>query len=196
MTKPVSMQVGFIGLGHMGNPMAANMLKAGHTLTVHDIDRDKTQNLEAAGAHWAATPQEVAAQSEVVLTSLPGPREVEAVVLGDDGIFAGLAEDATYIDTSTNAPSTMRKIAETGAARGFQVLDAPVSGGIFGARDGTLTMFVGGAEETFTHYQSLLQSIGKNIVYMGTSGSGDITKLINNTMMFARQGTHCRRPHT
>ena len=178
------MKVGFIGLGNMGNAMAYNILKSGHELSVYDIDRDKARNLEEAGAKWAVNPQEAATQSEVVLSSLPGPREVETVVLGETGVFAGLDQDAAYIDTTTNAPGTMRKIAEIGSTRGFHVLDAPVSGGIFGSRDATLTVFVGGAKETFEHYQPLLQSIGKNVVYMGPAGSGNVTKLVNNLMLF------------
>ena len=102
------MRVGFIGLGNMGNPIAANVLKAGHNLTVYDLRREIGRNLEEAGAKWAASPKDVAAQSEVVLSSLPGPPEVEAVVLGEDGVFAGLGKGAAYIDISTNSPTTTR----------------------------------------------------------------------------------------
>ena len=120
------MKVGFIGLGNMGNPMAANVLAAGYDMTVYDIRREKGENLEADGATWGSSPKEVAGRSDVVFTSLPGPAEVEAVVLSNDGIFAGLNEGAAYVDTTTNAPATMRNIAEIGASRGFQVLDAPI----------------------------------------------------------------------
>ena len=125
------MKVGFIGLGNMGNPMAANILKARHDLTVYDVRREMGRNLEDAGAKWAVSPKDIAAQSEVVLSSLPGPREVEAVVLGEEGLFAGLNRGSAYIDTSTNAPTTMCRIAEIGTSRGFHVLDAPISGGVF-----------------------------------------------------------------
>ena len=111
------MNVGFIGLGNMGNPMAANILKAQYNLTVYDLRREMGQPLEAAGANWGISPKSVAAQSDVVLTSLPGPKEVEAVVLGEDGIFAGLNSGGTYIDLSTNSPTTLQKIAEIGASR-------------------------------------------------------------------------------
>ena len=178
------MNVGFIGLGNMGHPMAANILKAGYNLTVYDIRREMGQNLEAAGATWALSPKDVAAQSEVVLSSLPGPQEVEVVVLDDEGVFAGLNSECAYIDLSTNSPTTMRKIAEIGASRGFHVLDAPISGGVFGARDGTLTVFVGGEQEDFERFQPLLRSIGENIAYMGPSGSGNVTKLVNNFILF------------
>ena len=178
------MKVGFIGLGNMGNPMAANLLKAQYNLTVYDIRREMGQPLEATGARWGSSPKNVAAQSDVVLTSLPGPKEVEAVVLGENGIFAGLNSGCAYIDLSTNSPTTMHKIAEIGAPKGFHVLDAPISGGVFGARDGTLTIFVGGEQADFERFQPLFRSIGEHIAYMGPVGSGHVTKLVNNFIMF------------
>ena len=178
------MKVGFIGLGNMGNPMAANVLKARHDLTVYDVRRERGRNLEEAGAKWAVSPKDVAAQSEVVLSALPGPREVEAVVLGEEGVFAGLNKGSAYIDTSTNAPTTMRKIAEIGISKGFCVLDAPISGGVSGARDATLTVFVGGEKGDFECFRPLLQNMGTNVVYMGPAGCGNVTKLVNNVMMF------------
>ena len=181
---PEKMKIGFIGLGHMGCPMAGCILKAGYELTVYDIRIETAQTLEAQGAVRAGSPREVAIRSEVVLTSLPGPEEVKAVVLGEDGIFAGLNEGGAYIDTSTNAPATMRKISEIGASRGFHVLDAPVSGGIFGAKDGTLSVFVGGRQEDYDQYLGLLRTIGDTVVHMGPAGSGNVTKLVNNTIMF------------
>ena len=181
---PEKMKVGFIGLGHMGCPIAGCILKAGYELTVYDIRGEATQGLEAQGAARADNPKEVAIRSEVVVTSLPGPGDVEKVVLGEDGIFAGLSKGGGYIDTSTNAPATMRKISEIGASRGFHVLDAPVSGGVFGAKDGTLSVFVGGQKGDYDRYLSLLRTIGDTVVYMGPPGSGDVTKLVNNTIMF------------
>jgi 3-hydroxyisobutyrate dehydrogenase-like beta-hydroxyacid dehydrogenase len=178
------MRVGFIGLGNMGNPMAANILKAGYNLTIYDLRRETGQNLEAAGATWALNPKAVAAQSDVVLSSLPGPREVEAVVLGEDGVFAGLNRGSAYIDLTTNSPTTMRSIAEIGASRGFHVLDAPISGGVWGAREATLTIFVGGDKGDFEQFQPLLRSIGENVAYMGAAGCGNVTKLVNNLMMY------------
>ena len=178
------MKVGFIGLGNMGNAMANNILKSGHELTVYDIERGKGRNLEKVGATWAVSPRDVATQTDVVISSLPGPQEVETVVLGKNGVFSGLSNGAAYIDTTTNAPSTMRKLAKIGLSSGFRVLDAPISGGIFGARDATLSLFVGGTKETFNHYQPLLQNIGKKVFYMGPIGSGKVTKLVNNLMLF------------
>tara|TARA_Y100000588_G_scaffold353183_1_gene406429 strand:+ start:37 stop:951 length:915 start_codon:yes stop_codon:yes gene_type:complete len=178
------MHVGFIGLGNMGNPMAANLLKAQHDLTVYDVRRETGDNLEASGATWVASPKEVAAQCEVVISCLPGPRQVEEVVLGEEGVFAGLRQGSTYIDTSTNAPATMRNIAKAGTARGFRVLDAPISGGVLGAHDATLTVFVGGAEQDFARFRPLLQCVGTNVLYMGPAGCGSATKLVNNLMMY------------
>ena len=178
------MNVGFIGLGNMGNPMAANLLKARYNLTVHDLRREMGQLLEEAGATWGTSPRNVAARSDVVLTCLPGPKEVEAVVLGEDGIFAGLSSGSAYIDLSTNSPTTLQKIAGVGASRGFHVLDAPISGGVFGARDGTLTIYVGGEQADFERFQPLFQSIGNHVAYMGPTGSGHVTKLVNNLIMF------------
>ncbi len=178
------MRVGFIGLGNMGQPMAANILRAGHELTIHDTRRQTGRDLEAAGATWAENAKAVAVRSEVVLSSLPDGEAVEDVVLGDDGVFAGLAARSTFVDTSTVAPAVMRRISALGAERGFRVLDAPVSGGIFGAREGTLTLFVGGEAEDLQWVRPVLTCIGDRIVHAGPAGSGNVVKLINNLMMF------------
>ena len=178
------MRVGFIGLGAMGNPMAANLQKAGYQLTVHDIRREQGRNLEDSGATWARSPAEAAVRSDVVLLSLPGPPQVESVVLGKNGVFAGLAAGGACIDTSTNSPAVMRRIAEAGASRGIQVLDAPISGGIWGARDASLTVFAGGEEAAFEKYRPLFQCIGKTVVHMGPLGSGNVAKLVNNLIMY------------
>ncbi len=178
------MNVGFIGLGNMGNPMAASLLRTGHTLRVHDTYPDKASNLLEAGASWGSTPRETAMGCDAVITSLPGPAAVEDVVFGDDGIFNGLSAGTVYIDTSTGEPGLARRIAEEGASRGFDVLDAPVSGGVFGARDATLTVFVGGDKAVFDRYEPLLRCVGGTVVRMGNTGSGIVTKLVNNLMMF------------
>ena len=178
------MRVGFIGLGAMGNPMAVNLQKAGYELTIHDIRREQGRNLEDSGAVWATNPAETAARSDVVLLSLPGPAQVESVVLGENGVFAGLASGDACIDTSTNSPAVMRRIAEAGASRGIQVLDAPISGGIWGARDASLTVFAGGEEAAFEKYRPLFQCIGKTVVHMGPIGSGNVAKLVNNLIMY------------
>lgn len=178
------MKVGFIGLGNMGNPMAASLLRAGHDLRVHDLCEDKAANLLDAGASWAASPRETAAGAEAVVTSLPGPAAVEEVVLGGGGVFEGLSRGTVFIDTSTGEPGLIRRIAREGAERGIDVLDAPISGGVFGARDATLTVFVGGGQAVFDRYEPLLRGIGSTVVRMGGTGSGVATKLVNNFMMF------------
>jgi 3-hydroxyisobutyrate dehydrogenase-like beta-hydroxyacid dehydrogenase len=178
------MKVGFIGLGNMGNPMAMNVLRAGYELTVYDVRQEVARNLEEAGAKWAGSPKEVALQSEVVLTSLPGPPEVEAVVTGSDGIFAGLDNGSAYIDMSTNSPTTMRKLAAEAEKRGLALLDAPVTGGVPRARNATLTVFVGGDKAYFESFQPLLSKIGSNVFHMGPVGCGNVTKLVNNMMAF------------
>ena len=123
------MNIGFIGLGNMGGGMAANVLRAGHDLTVHDLRREAATPLLESGAAWADTPAELAAACDIVLTSLPGPREVEAITLGEGGILGGSTEGSVYIDLSTSSPMLIRSIAEDFAAKGISVLDAPVSGG-------------------------------------------------------------------
>ena len=168
----------------MGAPMAANILAAGHDLIVHDVQPGRARALRAGGSGGGRQPPDVGQRCDTVITCLPGPREVEAVALGEDGVFAGLQRGSAFIDTSTNHPATMRKIAAIGAGRGFGVLDAPVGGGVAGARDGTLTVFVGGEKEVFERRQPLLKSLGRKVVHMGAAGSGNVTKLVNNVMMY------------
>lgn len=185
------MKIGFIGLGNMGQPMAANILRAGHELTIHDTRRHTGRDLESAGANWAENAKTVAVRSDVVLSSLPDGEAVEDVVLGDEGVFAGLARGSTYVDTSTVAPAVMRRISALGPERGVRVLDAPVSGGIFGARDGTLTLFVGGEAADLQRVQPVLACIGDRVVHVGPAGSGNVVKLINNLMMFVNFAGVC-----
>ena len=127
------MKVGFIGLGTMGASMAYNCLQGGNDMVVHDIRRESVTPLLEAGATWADTPREVPESSEIVFTSLPGPTEVEAVALGEEGLLEGLSADKVYFDLSTSTPSMIRRIHEEASARGIHVLDAPVSGGPRGA---------------------------------------------------------------
>lgn len=138
------MKVGFIGVGNMGNPMATNLVKAGHELTVHDLRRESATNLLEMGAKWADTPRDVVPGNEVVFTSLPVPRDVEAVVLGENGIMESAGPGSVYMDLSTNSPTTIRRIHDICAEKGVTVLDAPVSGGVYGAAAGTLAVMVGG----------------------------------------------------
>jgi 3-hydroxyisobutyrate dehydrogenase len=174
------MKVGFIGLGNMGGPMALNMIKAGHTLTVYDVRREAAEPHLAAGAQWAESAAAAAAQSEVVVTSLPGPKDVESVALGEGGILSKLARGAVYADLSTNSPTVIRQLNATFKAKGIEMLDAPVSGGIVGARAGTLAVMVGGSKEAFERIKPVLDAIGDKVSYIGDSGAGAVAKLVHN----------------
>ena len=174
------MKVGFIGLGTMGASMAYNCLQGGNEMVVHDIRREAaTRHLEA-GADWADSPREVAEASEIVFTSLPGPVEVEAVGLGEDGILEGMSEGKVYFDLSTSTPTLIRRIHEEAAARGIHVLDAPVSGGPRGAASRNLAIWVGGDKEVFDRCKPVLDSIGDKAYYVGPIGCGAIAKLVHN----------------
>ena len=173
-------RVGFIGAGHMGNPRAQNLIRAGHDVTVADVRREAIENLVALGAREAASPAEVAQQSEVVFTSLPGPTEVEAVMLGPEGILAGADSGSAIFDLSTISPALARQIALLAVERGARYLDCPVSGGIPGARAGTLTLMVGGDREVFERHFPVLGAIGSNVFHLGPVGNGHIAKLVNN----------------
>ena len=174
------MKVGFIGLGTMGASMAYNCLQGGNEMVVHDIRRESaTQHLEA-GAVWADSPREVAEASEIVFTSLPGPVEVEAVGMGEDGILDGMSEGKVYFDLSTSTPTLIRRIHEEAATRGIHVLDAPVSGGPRGAASRNLAIWVGGDKEVFDRCKPVLDSIGDKAYYVGPIGCGAIAKLVHN----------------
>lgn len=181
------MKIGFIGLGTMGGGMAANVLKAGYELVVHDIRRDAATPLLENGASWADTPAELAAECDVVLTSLPGPREVEAVALGEGGVLEGMRAGGVYIDMSTSSPTLIRSIAERFAAKGAAVLDAPVSGGPVGARTGRLAVMVGGDRDVYERVKPALDAIGDRVGYIGGVGSGSIAKLMHNCIGYGLQ---------
>jgi 3-hydroxyisobutyrate dehydrogenase len=185
--RSMKMQIGFIGLGRMGAPMVLNLIKAGHTLTVHDIRRESAQELLKKGASWADSPCDAARGKGIVMTSLPGPREVEAVVLGHDGVKDGIPAGATYVDLSTSSPALIRHISQELGKRGVNVLDAPVSGGVVGAVNATLSIIVGGEEAVFQHVKTVLEAIGDKPVYCGPSGAGMVCKLCNNLMVFILQ---------
>ena len=185
------MKIGFIGLGNMGGGMAANVLRAGYDLTVHDLRREAATPLLEGGASWADTPAELAASCDIVLTSLPGPREVEAIALGEGGILEGMGEGGksggVYIDLSTSSPTLIRGIAEDFAAEGVSVLDAPVSGGPVGARTGRLAVMVGGDRDVYERVKPALDAIGDKVSYIGPVGSGSIAKLMHNCIGYGLQ---------
>lgn len=174
------MRIGFIGLGNMGGPMALNLIKAGHTLIVNDVRRQAAAPHLDKGARWAETPKAVAHESELVLTSLPGPKEVEAVATGPDGIIHGAVPGTVWADLSTGSPTVMRKLHGVFKDKGIHVLDAPVSGGAIGAQRGTLQVMVGGDEGIYNEVRSVLLGVGHKVDYMGAIGSGTIAKLVHN----------------
>ncbi|MQG08564.1 MAG: NAD(P)-dependent oxidoreductase [SAR202 cluster bacterium] len=176
------MDIGFVGLGNMGGPMAINMAKNGHKLTVHDLRKESAIELLEMGAEWSDTPKGVVGKNEVVFTSLPVPRDVETVVLGENGIVEGTSGDNIYVDLSTNSPTTIRRIHDECALKGIKVLDAPVSGGTYGAAAGTLAVMVGGDEEIFKQIKPALDAIGSHVVYCGPIGNGMVTKICNNLL--------------
>lgn len=181
------MKVGFIGLGIMGASMASNVQKGGHELIVHDIRPDAAKPHLEAGAVWAGSPRQVAEASEVVLTSLPGPPEVEAVALGDDGLLAGLSVGKAYFDLSTNSPTVVRRLHATFAGRGIPLLDAPVSGGPRGARTRKLAIWVGGDEAVFQRFKPVLDAMGDQVRRVGAIGAGSVAKLVHNMTTYCVQ---------
>ena len=174
------MNIGFIGIGNMGKHMSRNVLEAGYGLTLHDLRKEAAQHLLEKGARWADTPRALAESCAVVLSCLPGPADVEKVVYGTDGLMAGWKKGDIYVDMSTNSPSTIRRVAEDAGPKGIEVLDAPVSGGVRGAEEGTLAIMVGGAPQTLEKVRQILEAMGNNIFHVGDVGCGNIVKLINN----------------
>ena len=174
------MKIGFIGLGTMGRYMASNLIKAGHDLVVHDLRREAARPHGEAGAVWADNPRAVAEATEVIFTSLPGPAEVEAVALGEQGLVAGLTAGKVYFNLTTNSPSLVRRIHEVFLERGSHMLDAPVSGGPRGAETRKLAIWVGGEEGVFRRYKPVLDAIGDQPYYVGPIGAGSIAKLVHN----------------
>lgn len=176
-------KITFIGLGNMGGPMASNLVKAGHEVTVFDLSKDAVAALVSEGAKTADTAHEAANGAECVITMLPAGQHVEAVYLGDDGLLAKLPAGTLVIDSSTIAPETARGVAEVARAKDIPFLDAPVSGGVGGAKAGTLTFICGGSEEAFNRAKPILDAMGKNIFHAGDHGSGQVAKICNNMLL-------------
>jgi 3-hydroxyisobutyrate dehydrogenase-like beta-hydroxyacid dehydrogenase len=175
------MRIGFIGLGNMGGPMALNLIKAGHSLVVNDVRREMAEPHLSAGAKWAETAADVARDAELVLTSLPGPKEVEQVCLGgENGIIHGIRKGGVYADLSTNSPTVVRRLHTIFAEKGIPMLDTPVSGGTPGARAGTLSIMVGGDEAIYNKIKPTLDNIGDKVAYYGPIGAGSVVKLVHN----------------
>jgi 3-hydroxyisobutyrate dehydrogenase len=186
-TSGVALTVGFIGLGNMGSGMTRNLQAAGFPLVVNDIRREAAAELEAGGARWAGTPAEVAAASDLVITMLPTPRHVEAVVNGPEGILAGIADGGTWIDMSTSVPDVAAAVRRDHASRALRILDAPVSGMSVGAADGTLQIFVGGEAEDVARVRPVLEAMGdpERILHVGGAGAGYAVKLMINQLWFS-----------
>ena len=181
------MRVGFIGLGTMGASMASNLQAAGHELCVNDLRREAAAPHLAAGAAWKDTPRGVAEGVDVVFTSLPGPREVEAVAVGADGLIHGMRAGAAYFDLSTNSPAVVRRLHSVFKDKGLSLLDAPVSGGPKGARTRKLALWVGGDRTVFDKYKTVLDALGDQAMYVGPIGAGLVAKLVHNCAGYAIQ---------
>jgi 3-hydroxyisobutyrate dehydrogenase len=177
------MRISFIGLGHMGAPMARNLIKAGHELIVFDIVKANVDALTAAGARAALSPGDCAAQGEILITMLPSSPHVKAVYLGPDSVLDAVARGVILIDCSTIDPHSAREVAAMSLARGNPMADAPVSGGTVGAEAGTLTFMVGGAPDVFERSAPVLRHMGRNIVHCGASGTGQVAKICNNMLL-------------
>lgn len=175
-------RIGFIGLGIMGRPMALNLAKNGHALTVWARRPESVEALAEAGAGTAASPQEVARQSDIVFVIVSDTPDVEQVIFGAGGIVHGAARGAVVVDMSTISPAAARDMAARLAAEGVEMLDAPVSGGEAGAVQGTLSIMAGGRPEVFERVKPLLQCMGRNIVHIGPSGSGQVAKSCNQIL--------------
>jgi len=174
----------FIGVGNMGNPMAANLLKAGYPLTVHDISPEKAQNLISLGAVWADSIAAGCANADVVVASLPGPPQVREVMLGEHGVLAHAKSGATIIDTSTSAVELVQELVALAQSKGLGFLEAPVTNAVDMAALGRLSIFVGGAQALFEQHKALFEVIGEKIFHVGAPGNGATIKLLTNLLWF------------
>jgi 2-hydroxy-3-oxopropionate reductase len=179
-------KIGYIGLGIMGKSIARNILKAGYPLVVLDRNRSAMDDLVMEGAQPATNPREVANMTEIIFTSLPDSADVEEVVLGENGIIEGIRPGCIFVDNSSIKPATSRKLAVALEKNGVASLDAPVSGGDTGARDGTLTIMIGGPKEVFEKVLPLFQVTGRTITHIGDAGTGQIAKIANQLMVAAQ----------
>lgn len=179
------MKIAFIGIGNMGGPMCRNILKTSdHEVMVFDLSDPAVARCTELGATAGASPRAVAADADVVMTSLPHPRDVEQVVLGANGIAESIKPGAVYCDLSTNSPLMVRRLSAALAQQGVSMLDAPVSGGVVAADKATLAVMVGGDRATFDKLDPVFQCIGNNVVYCGGTGTGCVAKIANNLIAF------------
>jgi 2-hydroxy-3-oxopropionate reductase len=178
-------RIGFIGLGIMGKPMALNLLKAGYPLVVYNRSHPPVEELVTAGAVAAQNPREVAQRCDALITMLPDGPDVRSVATGEDGLLAGAHPGLLWIDMSTISPVTTRELARLASERGVALVDAPVSGGDVGARQGTLSIMVGGSQEDFARAEPILRAMGKTISHVGPVGSGQVVKACNQIVVAA-----------
>lgn len=176
-------RIAFIGLGNMGGPMAENLIKAGHSLTVFDLVPAAAHKLEKAGASAAASANEAVAGAEIVITMLPASRHVEGLYLGENGLVQHIPEGSLVIECSTIAPDSARRVAQAAAEHKLRMIDAPVSGGTGGAVAGTLTFIVGGEAAHLEAARPVLEAMGKNIFHAGGAGAGQVAKICNNMLL-------------
>jgi 3-hydroxyisobutyrate dehydrogenase len=179
----VETRIGFIGLGIMGSPMALRLLDARYPLAVHSRTKSKASRLSGRGAQVLNSPREVALQSDIVFLCVTETKDVEAVINGDDGIAASARRGLIVVDHSTISPAATRELADDLAKRGMILLDAPVSGGDTGAKNGTLSIMVGGDPAAFERVEPIMRSFGKTITHCGPSGTGQLTKLVNQILV-------------
>ena len=177
------MRLGFIGTGHMGNPMVRQLMRAGHEVVVHDRRQETTANLIELGATWAESPAAAAAAGEVVFTSLPGPAEVDEAVLGDSGILDGASEGTIHVDLTSNSPAAVKRLARIERGRGVTFLEAPVSdmvSGAIGVEQQRLSVFIGGDAAVLEKVRPMLETFCSNVFHTGEVGTGNVVKLTNN----------------
>ena len=175
------MKVGFIGVGNIGQPMAKQLLNNGFNVLVNDLDKENTLPLLKAGATWVANPTELVKQCEFLCTCLPGPIQMEELIIGSNGILNSMKENTIYIDHTTNSFNTVQKVSNLLSKKGVNMLDAPVSGGVEGAKTRDLTLLVGGESKIVKHSMPILNAIGKTVLHVGDIGTGTICKLMHNS---------------
>ncbi len=184
-------RVGFVGLGIMGKPMAVNTMKAGFHVTVYNRTASKAEELREEGAVIAGSPQEVAEQSDVTITMVSDSPDVEEVILKEKGAIHGVRKDSVVIDMSTISPKVTQDIAKVLSTKGVHMLDAPVSGGSWGAIQGTLSIMVGGEKEIFDRCMPVFEAMGKRVIYTGGNGMGQVTKLVNQIIVSGNLAAAC-----
>lgn len=174
-----SNNIGFIGTGVMGASIVRHLLNAGHDVTIYTRTKSKAAELIAAGAKWAETPAQASKEQDIIFTMVGYPKDVEEVYIGENGIFSAAKQGAIVIDMTTSEPTLAKKLYHEASERGLHSLDAPVSGGDIGAKNGTLSLMVGGDKDVFEKMQPIFELFGHNIIYQGVAGSGQHTKMCN-----------------